>query len=79
VEVSERTREAEAKKATPLRRVANCMFAVATNCSEENQVSDVNHNRAKRCRGSKRLRVVVVCLRLNGEEVERKNAFYVQK
>jgi hypothetical protein len=49
VEVSERTREAEAKKATPLRRVANCMFAVATNCSEENQVSDVNHNRAKRC------------------------------
>ena len=31
MEVSGRTREAEAKKATPLRRVANCMFAVATN------------------------------------------------
>jgi hypothetical protein len=47
VEVSERTREAEAKKATPLRRVANCMFAVATNCSEENQVSDVDHKLCK--------------------------------
>jgi hypothetical protein len=46
-EGGERTREAEARKATPLRRVANCMFAVAPDCSKENQMIDVKHNLCK--------------------------------
>lgn len=43
----ERTREADAKKATPVRRVAKCMFTFAPDCSKENQVIDVNHTWCK--------------------------------
>ena len=77
--MSERTREAEAKKATPLRRVANSMFAVATNCSKENQVSDVNHKLCKGLLWKQEVAVVVVCCWLKGEGVERKSSFYAQK